>query len=452
MVMQILIADADPASAFATRRLLTRELGCATVEVSNGLDALHEISHRTFAALVLACDLPGISSFEVISSLRACPDTTSLPIVALASERTEGLVRELARHGVRYCLAKPLDVGYARARLQGILDSHHARRARLARRSPSTPLEVPDGSTVVIADADADFRHFFASLFASRFRVVSASSGAEALKVVNTTQPAVLCTGDHLGPLDRRMLVQQLHQARSNPLPLLLAVTKRANVDALHDSGLYDGVLTRTFVPSRFQEQFDAFVGRPTALHRLLERAPGLRGAMLSATEQACGMLMGLEIEATTIARTAGEGFAVIVQMAVRVDDDAVGLKCTVSAPAPAAAMLGARMLGAEEHELSDEDLVSVLGELANIVTGRIQNALHERGLPARCGLPKLSPGREPLVAPPPPALETHFRFPSGDIAVCVDLVGVASADTALLQALSTTCNDTVEEGASTST
>lgn len=431
----VLIAESDPSTVFVAKRVLTRELGCSTVETDNGLDALHELSQRAFAAILLGMDVAGMSAFEMLSALRACPDTRDLPVVILTADKSELAVRRLAEHHVRYCLTKPLDAVRATATLRSVID-------RAGRRLPNRQLTgvataLAEGAPLLIADADPDFRHFFVSLFGSHFRVLSASSGAEALKLVPTTRPAVVCAGDHLGPVDRLMLSRKLTEMRNLDAPALLAVTTRAQAAHLAQLGVFDGVLTRTFVPASFRTQFEAVIGRPSSLPRLVGRVPELRGSLMSAVEQSCGMMGGLDVEPLpTFPTEEEEAFSAVVDMAVAIDADTIGLRCTLSATPFAAGVMGAGMLGLPAADLSDEDKGSVLGELANIVTGRVQNSLMARGLPTKCGLPRLTvvPGIAP--APDPRALAAAFRIVQHECVLKVDLIGASPPDPQLVTAL----------------
>lgn len=430
----VLIADSDPSTVFLAKRVLTRDLGCSTIETDNGLDALHELSLRPFASFLLGMDLAGMSPFEVLSAVRACTETRNLPVVALTADKSELAVRRLAEHHVRYCLVKPLDPARATAKLRSIIDLGGRRHNR---QLTGVATALAEGAPLVVADTDPDFRHFVVSLFGPHFRVLSASSGAEALKLASTTRPAVICAGDHLGPLDRVMLGRKLRELRNVDPPALLAVTPRSQVSEVTRLGFFDGVLTRTFVPATFRAQFESIIGRPSSLPRLISRVPELRSSLMSAVEQSCGMMGGLDVEPLSAFPADEEmAFTAIVDMAVVIDGEAIGLRCTLSATPVAAGVMGSGMLGLPAAELTDADLSSVLGELANIVTGRVQNSLMERGLQAKCGLPQLAetPGRVP--APDPRALAAVFRIADDGCVLKVDLAGVPQADPKLVAAL----------------
>lgn len=432
-MLEVLIAEADPSTVFVAKRILTRDLGCGTCEADNGLDALHEASRRRLAAVLIGLDLPGLPALEVVQALRQCPDTQGVPIVTLTGDKSESLIRRVAAQHVRHCLVKPIDVPRFTALVRELINAH--RPTDLG--SGILQDGIPDGATLLIADGDSDFRHFFQGTFGSRFRVVAASSGAEAMKLAQGLQPPVILAGERLGPVDRSMLVRMLRSARIPHPPVVLAIADRGRLAELRQTGLFHGVVSRTFVPGTCREQFEAVVGRPSSLPRLLTQAPGLRGYILSAVEQSCGMLVGIDAEPVQEWRPTGEPqFTAAVDMAVRVETDVIGLRCTLAAAAPAGAFLAERMLGTPAAEVTGEDIGSVLGELANIVTGRVQNSLQEQSLPTKCGLPQIAAAAEPRK-PAPRALHTAFRLcDESPLELTVEVSGTAAPDARLAEAL----------------
>ncbi len=72
-----------------------------------GLDLAHE--HRPDLVL-LDLHLPDMPGPEVLSRLRACPETIEVPVVILTADARPGLVARLRDQGARAVLAKPLDV------------------------------------------------------------------------------------------------------------------------------------------------------------------------------------------------------------------------------------------------------------------------------------------------------------------------------------------------------
>lgn len=73
--------------------------------------------------ILLDINLPGLSGIEALRCLKAVPETSAIPVVALSADVTTGTIRQAMEAGcVRY-MAKPLDVGALFALIREILPS-----------------------------------------------------------------------------------------------------------------------------------------------------------------------------------------------------------------------------------------------------------------------------------------------------------------------------------------
>jgi PAS domain S-box-containing protein len=80
---ELLIVDDDPASRYATARLL-RNAGFRTREAATGAEALM-VANQTISAVVLDVHLPDIDGFELCRLLRSQPETNRLPVLHLTA-------------------------------------------------------------------------------------------------------------------------------------------------------------------------------------------------------------------------------------------------------------------------------------------------------------------------------------------------------------------------------
>lgn len=122
---ELMIVDDEPASRYATSRLL-RSAGFRTREVASGTQALEEVG-ETISAMVLDVHLPDIDGFEIARILHSRPDTARLPILHLTAAYVtdEDKVRGLDSGADAY-LTRPVEPAVLVATVQALV------RARVA--------------------------------------------------------------------------------------------------------------------------------------------------------------------------------------------------------------------------------------------------------------------------------------------------------------------------------
>jgi PAS domain S-box-containing protein len=125
---ELLIVDDDPASRYATSRLL-RSAGFRTREVATGTQALQEAG-ETVSAMVLDVHLPDIDGFEIARILHSRPDTARLPILHLTAAfvTDEDKVRGLDSGADAY-LTRPVEPAVLVATVQALVRTRVAETA-----------------------------------------------------------------------------------------------------------------------------------------------------------------------------------------------------------------------------------------------------------------------------------------------------------------------------------
>jgi adenylate cyclase len=116
----VLAVDDDPADLALLRKLLPR-LGYATIEATDGLQALSVINDRHPDLVLLDVMIPGLDGFEVCRRVRSKPELTGLPILLLtALDQAEDLAAGLEA-GANDFLAKPFNEVELTARVRSLL-------------------------------------------------------------------------------------------------------------------------------------------------------------------------------------------------------------------------------------------------------------------------------------------------------------------------------------------
>jgi hypothetical protein len=132
---------------------------------------------------------------------------------------------------------------------------------------------------------------------------------------------------------------------------------------------------------------------------------PGLRQDLVSATEQALGMMAECEVvspidDGSTDARsdeqlrpamTSGIEALVRLEIADRPFTVDVAFECSEQA----ATVVASRMRAVHPTEMTRDDTQASLTELASVIAGRLQKGLEDRGCPSRLAASTSEPGAE---------------------------------------------------------
>jgi PAS domain S-box-containing protein len=125
---ELLVVDDNPASRYATARLL-RSAGFRTCEAASGEEGLKAVND-TLSAMVLDVHLPDIDGFELCRRLRSQPGTRRLPVLHLTAAYVtdEDKVRGLDAGADAY-LTRPVEPAVLVATVQALVRAHAAEEA-----------------------------------------------------------------------------------------------------------------------------------------------------------------------------------------------------------------------------------------------------------------------------------------------------------------------------------
>lgn len=134
----ILIADDDTVNQMVTR-LSLKLLGCSSVTVANGHEAIAMLERTTFDAVLMDIAMPGLDGFETTRRIRALGGSGSrIPIVGLTAFTASGLQRDAEAAGMTACIEKPVDPATLDAILDAALSRANRGKVRGRRRSRRT--------------------------------------------------------------------------------------------------------------------------------------------------------------------------------------------------------------------------------------------------------------------------------------------------------------------------
>jgi len=116
---RVLLVEDAPFLRYAFGRLL-RLHGFEVMEANDGREALDCLS--TFRPQLIVTDLvmPLMDGVELIQKLRAAPETTDVPVVAITADATEQAEQRAREAGAVDFLAKPIDLPTLLDRLRAL--------------------------------------------------------------------------------------------------------------------------------------------------------------------------------------------------------------------------------------------------------------------------------------------------------------------------------------------
>jgi two-component system chemotaxis response regulator CheY len=393
--MKALIVDDEPTVRLLLSRILRREVDCVVTEATNGIEALDLLARHHFDFVVIDVMMPIMDGLETLEAIRGTPELRHLPVMVLSAVRDEAQVRQLVALGISAYLTKPLRPSDASARVQRFVASLGTNpNAVAARGHGRTLLGLPDGARLLVIDGDADFRHFVRSTLGHQYLVVEAEGGAQGLRACLDARPAAILLGQSLGAVAAPLFMRKL---RSLPdlatVPVIAARSQGA--EALLPEA--DAVVQRTFVSETFTTQFGRLVTGGSPDQRVLLARPELRPQMISATEQVFGMMLGTEVSADAAEMEPPAAGADLARVLLTLHDEDADLEFGIAAVRDISERMTALTLQ-NADVVSDEDVSSTLQEIANIIGGRLQNALRSRGDRASIGLPTAASLSKALV------------------------------------------------------
>jgi CheY-like chemotaxis protein/CheY-specific phosphatase CheX len=386
--MKALVVDDDAPTRAALSRVLTRDFDFSVTQVANGVDALSALTSQRFSLVLLDVVMPLMDGVETLEALRRSSEHASLPVVVISSSRDENQIRELIRLGISDYLTKPYRLSVVQRRL-----------ARVVQRL-GVPEPEPEGTTVtrllaldaptriLVVDGDGDVRHFLVDVLGGRHVVLQADSAVAALKLCYEACPRVVFIGPNTGVLPPDLFARKLRSVPMFDQTVLVALAPRPQLEEMRAAAAFDGGVVRTFVPESFLAQLQQVSDDLARASGLLQRYPGIRGTLLSATEQVFGMMLGMEVFPVEEPITfSGPTITASIPLNAT-KSGAQELTIEVHAEVTTAKVIAAELMAMDAGAVSPAEMLAALGEIANIVAGRLHKALTDKGLHVSCGLP----------------------------------------------------------------
>ena len=241
----VLVCDDDPSIRSIVAELLTQR-GYSVTMASSGGEALEQAAAAPPAAILLDLIMPGMSGWEVMTALKAKPETRDIPIVICSVlSPSEGATPP---SGVAGWVRKPLEEGL----LFQALDRAFQGRLRLPQ--------------VLLVEDDRDLSRVIIATFERHgIKVFHASTGREAIDLVQRLPVDLIVLDVNLPEVDGFAVVdwlRQQHRLREIPLVVYtvhdLEASQRQRLDLGHTEFLTKGRVS----PEDFEQRVVGLLGR----------------------------------------------------------------------------------------------------------------------------------------------------------------------------------------------
>jgi CheY-like chemotaxis protein len=373
---RILLVDDEASGRHLLRRWVERCFDARVAEANSGLEALEALAAQEFDLVVLDLFMPVLDGVETLTLIRSDSSHGDIEVVMISEIAAEQTVKEVISLGVAAYILKPLRYESVADHLRQVIEQIRQKKRERLHHS-GLPI-------VLIADPDPNFCDFAISALAGHFRGLAVRSAAEALVGVLKNEPDLILLNPALPGLPFEILSQKTTS---------LAEAHHGKVCLLADpsSPLTDGFagrVARTFVPESFCAEVANLLAVATCKSTHAPWLKALEPEVASAVHQAIGMMTGSE--PSSCGKPSGDVSPdLFVVMDLRAQSGAFDLLVDLRCQRSFAVALCGAMLGGEMTGVDSEVLLGGVGEILNVVSGRIKNSCANRKIEVLLNLPQ---------------------------------------------------------------
>jgi PAS domain S-box-containing protein len=206
---RILLIDDDPECHLMFERILSRR-GFELLSATSGAEGLEMARQRRPAAIVLDVKMPGMTGWEVLSTLKISEDTARIPVIMMSVMHQHEIGRTL---GAAEYLLKPIEP-------KALIET-------LTRFAPS------HGARVLVVEDDEPTRELIRRTLESRGNVVAeAVNGQRALDCLDDFDPQIIVLDLMMPVMDGYTFLDQLrHSAKHAAVPVIVATARKLEED-----------------------------------------------------------------------------------------------------------------------------------------------------------------------------------------------------------------------------
>lgn len=389
--LRVLIANDDAFSRVYFRRAVGRVLKAEIYEALNGVEALELLDAIAFDIMLLDLEIPVLTGLDLLEFIRDDPAQKRLQVIVTTAVGGQEVVCQAIAAGVSDYLLKPYQQTVVEARITSAVV-----RAQAAREEEELP---PDDSTklrLLVGDPDDNFRTTVQAALSHLAEVKTVQSIPEILTASLRWKPHFLWLHRDLAGDRTGFLLSKL-QAISRNHEINTYLVSETPQTALGPEHISKGWIEKTFVPQKLVKCFQQTISSSeVVLEGPRKNFDLLQPEVVTAVRQVFGVMTGAE--ATSLPNEVDVRGQLAASIVLRNSVLSTSVKIVLRSDHALATSLYAEMTGSDE-EVPDEDLVDgVLGEMLNMVGGRVRNCYEHNGQIFKMGLPKVHQGAADLL------------------------------------------------------
>ena len=156
--ISVLVVDDNPVNLQVASMMLER-LGCRAECVASGPEALDRIAAESYDVVLLDCQMPGMTGFEVATQLRRTPAHAALPVIALTADSTHGTRQLSVDAGMSDYMTKPIDADELEKKLRKWTSGKASSPPQTASRDTPPPpsASLPEGASAASGPQPVDW-------------------------------------------------------------------------------------------------------------------------------------------------------------------------------------------------------------------------------------------------------------------------------------------------------
>ncbi len=316
-------------------------------------------------------------SIDLLELIRGDPAHADLQVIVLTGLSQEHFVRQAISLGVTDYILKPYQATIVEERLRAAVE-----RDQQARREKSDPARSSK-TRILVVDHDANFCDTVQSVLSGKNEVRSARTVPELFTLTLKWAPHYIFLDPNLPGVKVDFALDKIGKLSLGQKLEVYLLSEGDTAPQRHP--LTEGYVERTFVPEKLRERFQQIVGKVSVDDTriwLEEFDPEI----ISAVRQVFGMMTGVEPKLLPNGADAVPDLP--VSLTISQNEQLFELHLVLRASRALAVDLCAIMAGIEEQEVDDDLITNTLGEVANVVAGRIKNSCEDHGHEMNMGLP----------------------------------------------------------------
>ncbi len=396
--VRVLVVDDSSVMRSLLRGWIRASTTAEIIEAANGLQALETLASEQVDLLISDVNMPILDGTEMLSLIRSDPNRADLEVIVCSSVTSEEKVRDMIALGVSDYLVKPFTQQQAVPRLKAAVARTLEKRRHRA--------EGPDGGAprVIVADPDPNFCDFAQSVLAAHFSVETACTTAEALVKAVRWEPNIMLLSPKLPGQNFQFLVDKIQRISKSASIIFYQLIESSAEPPLSPN--ISGTVLRSFVPDALlAELSDTLIGG-APVRGAFAYTPSFESEVISAQRQILGMMTGVEPKQVP-EPGAKPAFDCFGEIDLTSESGDFVLQLQLHCATPLAKSWLQLMLGRDKSRVDAESETGAIGEILNVVAGRIENSALQRNVEVHLGLPRTS-----AQAPgPPPDLLNEKRL-----------------------------------------